>query len=323
MRRVTVLDAPMLARMKGSVSIPTTPGEQLSVQMTCTKPKDLARTPATTPKTPKDDWLNRVQVSVTGPGGKGIARCSDLGVNGELIGVATGDVIGVATGETTMVSADVSLAAAMPARIAAPGYSPGVAASQGAKIHVAIYETVPWQEYPVPPRPTGVNTPVWHPVSLMPEGTPDGTVLSGAQVREIQGPTSAASANNPLSIGWPYDPKSRLVLEVRGPGRLRVLIDGSNISAGIADCPFMGCASLNGKTINVGATSAWSTPLRDGYLTYWSYEQVGATLPLDPQMATQIGAGVPAPKLGASVTLTIIPQDFTGPDWRVIYEPIG
>jgi hypothetical protein len=63
--------------------------------------------------------------------------------------------------------------------------------------------------------------------------------------------------------------------------------------------------------------------LRDGYLTYWSYEQVGATMPLDPQMATQIDAGVPAPKLGTSVTLTIIPQDFTGPDWRVIYEPVG
>lgn len=30
---------------------------------------------------------------------------------------------------------------------------------------------------------------------------------------------------------------------------------------------------------------------------------------------------MPASKLGDSVTLTIIPQDFTGPDWRVIYEP--
>jgi len=299
-RRVTVLDAPMLARMKGSISIPTTPGEQLSVQMTCTRPKDLARTPGTAPKAPKGSWFSQMEVNFTGLGGKRIARCGVPGATGELSGVATGDVIGVATGATTTVSADVSLA---------PDYTPSVAAPKGAKIHAAIYETVPWHEYPFPPPPTGVKAPVWHTVRSLPDGTPDGTAVSGALNRQIQGPTSAANANDALSIGWPYDPRSRLVLEVRGPGRLRVLINGNNISAGI----------LNGSTATAWS---WSTPLRDGYLTYWTYEQVDTAFPLDPQIVTLPGATFPVPKLGAMVSLVIIPQDFTGPDWRVIYEPL-
>jgi hypothetical protein len=40
-----------------------------------------------------------------------------------------------------------------------PDYTPSVAAPKGSKIHAAIYETVPWQEYPFPPRPTGERTP--------------------------------------------------------------------------------------------------------------------------------------------------------------------
>jgi hypothetical protein len=310
MRRVTVLDAPMLARMKASISIPTTPGEQLSVQMTCTWPKDSALTAATSPDPVKDAlFKQRVKVSFTGPGSTVLSGCWAPG--------ATDTVIGVATGATTMVSAEVSLV---------PDSNPEVVTPKDGKIQAAIYETVPWQEYPFPARPTGVNTPVWPTVRLLPDGTPDGTAVSGAMVRQVQGPTSAANANNPLSIGWPYNPKSKLVLQVRGPGRLRVLMNGYNISAALATSCWPDMRSP-GNCSNPGAATAWATPLRGGYLTYWNYEQMATSLPLDPQMLSlataESGAAVPAPKLGESVDMMIIPQDFTAPDWRVIYEPVG
>ena len=245
MRRVTVLEAPMLARMKGSVSIPTTPGEQLSVQMTCTWPKDSALTPAIIPDSVKDTlFKQRVKVSFTGPGGKVISGCWTEG--------ATDTVIGAASGTTTMVSADVSLVT---------DANPEFATPNGGKIHAAIYQTVPWQKYPFPTRPTGVNTPVWPTVRSLPYGTPDGTVVSGALTRPVQGPTSAANANNPLSIEWPYDAKSDLMLEVRGPGRLRVLLDGYNISPALANPCFLFLRSPKGCD-DPGAAAGWATPRR-------------------------------------------------------------
>jgi hypothetical protein len=311
MRRVTVLEAPMLARMKGSVSIPTTPGEQLSVQMTCTWPQDSALTPAIIPDSVKDAlFKQRVKVSFTGPGGKVISGCWTEG--------ATDTVIGAASGTTTMVSADVSLITDASLEFVTP---------KGGKIQAAIYETVPWQAYPFPARPTGVNTPVWPTVRPGPDGTPAGTVVSSALTRQVQGPTSAANANNPLSIEWPYDPKSNLVLQVRGPGRLRVLLNGYTVSPVFANRCFLGMRDP-GSCSNPGTAAAWATPLRDGYLTYWNYEQMVTSLPLNPQMGASLlsaanGAPVTAPKLGDPLGMVIIPQDFTGPDWRVIYQPVG
>ena len=117
------------------------------------------------------------------------------------------------------------------------------------------------------------------------------------------------------------------MLQVRGPGQLRVLMDGYNISAALADPCFLGLRSHDSCS-NLSAATAWATPLRDGYLSYWNYEQMVTALPLDPQIASFMfssanGAAVPAPKLGDSVDMVIIPQDFTGPDWRVIHEPVG
>lgn len=223
MRRVTVLDAPMLARMKGSIRIPTTPGEQLVVKMTCTSP-DVALT---------NEWLDQMIVNFTSPGGKGTGLCG-----------------------------------------------------------------IPWQEYPFPPRPTGTNTPVWQKAPV----APDGTVTKGADTPVIIGPTSAADANKAVTMSLPYNPKRELLLEVRGPGRLMVLINGNNISDLIGG----------------------PTPVRDGYLTYWNYDALGNTSPLDPQFAALGGAAGPLTKLGAQVALVIIPQDFTGPDWRLTYQsPTG
>lgn len=272
MRRVTVLDAPMLARMKGSIRIPTTPGEQLVVKMTCTSP-DVALT---------TEWLDQMIVNFTSPGGKGTGLCG-------IPGGGAGEVIGTATGATTTVTADVSLA---------PGSSPIVAAPKAAKIHAAIYESVPWQEYPFPPRPTGTNTPVWQKAPV----APDGTVTKGADTPVIIGPTSAAEANKAVTMSLPHNPKRELLLEVRGPGRLMVLINGNNISDLIGG----------------------PTPVRDGYLTYWNYDALGNTFPLDPQFAALGGAAGPLTKPGAQVALVIIPQDFTGPDWRLTYQsPTG
>ena len=259
MRRLIVLDAPMLARMKGSISVPTTAGRALNVQMTCT-PSDSSQDQSLL-----NDLLTRMVANFTSPGGKGVGVCG-------FAGAQRSEAIGVATGATTIVAADVSI-------------EPGpVALPKTAKIHVAIYESVPWQGYPFPRRPTGVDTPAWPTASLVGD----------------LGPTTAATANEAITVGWPYDPKRVVTLDVRGPGRLRVLLNGNNISS------FLG----------------QSLPVRDGYVTYWDYNSSGISFPLNPEVASLVtGVAVPVTRPGAQVMLTIIPQDFTGPDWRVSYQP--
>jgi len=137
-----------------------------------------------------------------------------------------------------------------------------------------------------------VNAPTWD--SISPSGT------SGPD-----GPSTVADANKALSISFAYNPKWNVGLEVRGPGRLRVLIDGFNVSSSIP--------------------AGMRMPVRDGYLTAWDYGMVGTAFPLDPTITPWphlegMTSGPPI-KPGTQVSLVIIPADFTGPDWRVTYGP--
>jgi len=262
MKRLIVVDAPMLERMKGSISVATTPGRGLGVRMTCT-PSDNADK--------MNEWNARMLAKFSGPGRTGQAGC----------GMAIGgyDPVGVATDAKTALQADVFIS-----------HSPSPSLPSlftGAQIHVAIYESVPWQEYPFPPRPADFYTGAQYAWSVDP-----GTV-------RVLGPVTAQEANKPVTFTQPFDPKLMVNLQFRGPGRIRVLINGKDVSR------------------QVGA----SYP-PDKFISSWGYDQEGRAFPLDPSVwaSPRTGATGPTTKPGTPVTVTIQPQDFQGPDWRIAVE---
>jgi hypothetical protein len=181
MKRLAVLDAPMLERLKASISVPTTTGRRLAVRMTCTPDNAVD----------VNEWNARMLAKFTGPGRTGSAGCAlpDHGY----------DLIGVATGAKTTVAADVFVDHA----------SPGPGHFKDARIHVAIYESVPWQDYSFPPRPAHLYTSPGYAWSNDP-----GTV-------RVVGPKTAQEANRPLTFTQPFDHNLGLFLQVRGPGRMR------------------------------------------------------------------------------------------------------
>ncbi len=258
MKRLVVLDAPVSGRAKGSVVVPTTPGQELAAVMTCTPFNEA-----------DNEWINQVAAKITGPAGKVPTLCT--------LPFMYYTMIGVADAATTTVSADVFI-----------GTYP---TPKSAKVHLAIYQSVPFQGYPFPARPRSADAPKW----------PSGTVY-GASGRTFFGPSTVAGANKALTMSFPYNPKWDVELEMHGPGRLRVLIDGTNVSGSLM--------------------TDMRLPARDGYLTTWDYNQNGAGFPLDPTI-TPPGAWPSGPpiKPGTQMSLVIIPADFTGPDWRVSYGP--
>src|SRR5450759_5628738 len=115
MKRLAVLDAPMHERLKGSISVPTTPGRRLAVRMTCTPSDNTDK---------MNEWNARMLAKFTTSGGTGQVGC----------GWAVGgyDSIGVATDAKTAVQADVTVS-----------HSPSPSLPslfKDAKIQVAIYE---------------------------------------------------------------------------------------------------------------------------------------------------------------------------------------
>src|SRR5665647_645946 len=251
MKRLMVVDAPMLERVNGSISVPTTPGRGLTVRMACT-PKDNADK--------MKEWGDRMRAKFTA-----LSRTVDL-----LCDVGGDDLIGVATSAKTTVLADVFIDHKP---------SPGLPSLfTDAKIQVAIYESVPWQDYPFPPRPPDMDTNAqyaWSGFSL--PGTP-----------RVLGPTTTQEANRPMTFTQPADPNLSLNLQVRGPGRMRVLVNGKDI------------------------TELVGSPLtQDKFFAFWGYTGTAINFPLDFGSAT---------KPGTPVTVTIEPQGFQGPDWRIAVQ---
>ena len=265
MRLLTVMDAPMLARTKGSIVVPTHAGRRLVIRMTCTQNDNMDNV---------NEWDVRMFAMFSALGGTGRSSCSTSGGFYDSLDLA------IATAAKTTVLADVSFNQEPPLR-------PDL--FKGAKIHVAIYESVRWQEYPLPPRPADLNTNAQYAWSSEP-----GTV-------RVLGPKTAQEANKPVTFTQPFDPKLFLNLQIRGPGRMRVLINGKDITEQI------GTASLT----------------QDKFMSFWGYDQDGAGFPFDPLMwaALRTGATGPTTKSGTPVTVTIEPQDFQGPDWRIAVQP--
>jgi hypothetical protein len=263
MKLLTVVEAPMQERAKGSFSVATTTGRRLAVRMTCTPSDNTDNT---------NEFNAPMLAKFTTPGGTAQSSCG-LAVGGY-------DPIGVATAARTTVQADVfvdhATAPSLPSMF------------KGAKIHVAIYESVPFADYPLPPRPADLETNEQYAWSNEP-----GTV-------RILGPRTAQQANKPLTFTQPADPKLVLNLQVRGPGRMRVLFDGVDVS----------------KTIGGYALT------QDQLISFWGYDgNSGFQLPFDIA-SFGTSATIPPPlKPGTPVTVTIIPQDFQGPDWRISVQP--
>jgi hypothetical protein len=257
MKRLAVLDAPMLERLKGSISVPTTPGRRLAVQMTCTPSDNTVNV---------NEWNTRMLAQFTGPGLTGKPGCGQFSEHY--------DMIGVATSVKTTVAADVYI----------DHDSPGPGLFTDAKIHVAIYESVPWQDYSFPSRPANL------------EISPDYAWLNDPGTVRVVGPKTAQEANKPLTFVQPFDPNLDLNLQVRGPGRMQVLINGKDVSGQFGDL----------------------LQTQDKLISFWGYNTGGYKFPLDPAtLFNPHGTAVPKTPPGAPVTVTIAAQDFQGPDWRV------
>jgi len=256
MKRLAVLDAPMLERLKASISIPTTTGRRLAVRMTCTPSSNSVNL---------NEWNNRMLAQFTGPGLTGKPGCGQFSQNYNPIGVATS--------VKTTVAADVFIDHA----------NPGPGLFKDAKIHVAIYESVPWQEYSFPPRPANLYT------------SGDYAWLNDQGTTRVVGPKTAQEANKPLTFTQPFDHNLDLILQTRGPGRMRVLINGKDVSGRIG-----------------------TLQTQDKLISFWGYDPAGVEFPLDPATPIVLNgtAGAKTPP-GAPVTVTIAAQNFQGPDWRV------
>jgi hypothetical protein len=264
MKRVTVLDSPMLERAKGSIIIPTTAGRHLAVRITCTPTDNVEN---------MNEWDARMLARFTIPDGTRQAACG--GADSHIWS------IGTAVAAKTTVLANVFV-----------NHEPSPSLPslfKNAKIHVAIYESVPWEDYPLPPRPADLDTNPKYAWSNEP-----GTV-------RVLGPKTAQEANKSVTFTKPFDAKPCLSLQIRGPGRMRVLINGKDIGRQLDD---------------------WM--LTQGtFISFWEYRQSGFILvPLDPAFALgPAGTTDLTPPPSSPVTVTIIPRDFRGPDWRITADP--
>jgi len=258
MKRVTVLDSPMLERAKGSVIIPTTAGRHLAVRMTCTPTGNVENTL---------EWDARMLARFTIPDGTSQAACG--GADGHMWS------IGTAVAAKTTVLANVFVSHEP---------SPGLPSLfKNAKIHVAIYESVPWEAYHFPARPAD------------PESSPEYAWWTLPGEVQTLGPTTVLEANTPVTFTQPFDPKFVLNLQYRGPGRIRVLINGKDVTAQIE-----------------------GTMAQDRFVNIWDYHHSGFDFSLDPAVwYDPTGSNGMTTPPGSPVTVTIEPQDFQGPDWRI------
>ena len=263
MKRLTVVDAPMLERAKGSISVRTTAGSRLGVRMTCTPTDNLDN---------MNEWDVRMLARFTVPDGTGQAHCGLTGSGTYQIGIA------VAAKTTVLANVFVSHEP-----------SPGLPSLfTDAQIHVAIYESVPWEDYHFPPRPADLDT------------NPEYAWWSGPGTVRVLGPKTVQEANQPFTFTQPFDEKLGLNMQVRGPGRMRVLINGKDIGR-----------QLDDRLLTQGT-----------FISFWGYNSTGFSLPVDSATAFDPTGttGLTTPP-GSPVTVTIEPRDFQGPDWRITVEP--
>ena len=252
-KRLVVVSAPALERLKGTITVPTTPGRDLNVRMQCL-PDTIT------------DFDQRVGAQVTGP--FGVTARPPCGFT--TTALASGQ-LGTAQGTSTPLNLNVFVNHAE--------FSPGAGPSfAGATITIGIYESVPWSAYPLPPRPAGL------------ERSLDYAWTSPEDRKAfVLGPAAGEDPNAPRGATiLTTKPGCCVTIEGRGPGRLKITINGKPFTGG-------------------GPTSPMD---RDGWLQFFDFVHVSTTM--ETAGFTQ-GSATPG-KLRVVVT----PDGFSGPDWRVV-----
>lgn len=253
-KRLVVVSAPALERLRGTITVPTTPGRTLNVRMQC-YPETIT------------DFDQRVGAKVTGP--SGLTAKPPCGFTTTAL---ESGLLGTSQGTSTPLSLDVFVNHAE--------FTPGAGPSfVGATISLGVYESVPWSAYRLPSRPAGL------------EKSLDYAWTSPADRKAfVVGPAADEDPNTPQGATILGDQPGRYVtVEGRGPGRLKV--------------------TINGKPFDGGAPAG---PLRDddGWLELFDFVHVGATM----ETATFTQGAASSGKLRIVVT----PEGFTGADWRVV-----
>jgi len=266
-RRLLVLDAPMLERVKEQISVPTTPGRPLWVRMKCTPTLG--------------DWDGRMLARFIRSGRTVSAQCT-VGY------LSLGSVIEA----KSTVLADVFISHEPRARMAQM--------FKNAKIQVAFYESVPWEDYRFPARPADLDT------------DPQYAWPSEPGALRVLGPKTMLEANQPLTFTQPCEPLLVFKLQARGPGRMQLVVDGLDVSRWMED-PWPVDPSMS----FLWSDDPWSQdrwfedPWRYAK-TFWEYTRMATTYSLPTCLAT---------KPGTPMKVRINPEGFQGPDWRIVVEP--
>lgn len=260
-KRMLVVTAPAQQVLKGTVRVQTTPGSPLSVRMACLP---LSVT----------DWATRVAASVTGPDGS--TRNAFCGTPQSWMGAT-----GLGTAGTTRATVALDLF------INHEGFTPGSGPSfKDATVSLAFYQPVPWADYRFPERPANV------------EANPDLAWQPTQPGSTVAGPKLAAQANSPLTVDVPFTKARVIQLDVHGPGRAKV--------------------TVNGLPLDFGPSLPDLLRIEDGWAEFFEYlTGEGASTVLDPR--TPFGRSVLG--RGQPVRITVTPEGFAGPDWRLVVAP--
>ena len=261
-KRLLVVTAPALEKLKGTLEVPTTPGRRLTMRMIC-RPVTIT------------DWESRMAGEATGPDGRG--QKTFCGMAGSAMGATE---LGVSERGRTPVDLDVFINHA--------GFTPGSGPSfKDASVSVAFYESVPWRDYHFPARPGDIAT------------NPDLQWPPTPGALAVRGPAQPSEANTPITVRVPFRTQLTISLEVHGPGRLKL--------------------ALNGLPVDFGRGGWGMASDAEGYAEFFDYVNNGDGVDIDPQSA--FGKQVLA--RGTPLRVTVTPDGFVGPDWRVVVAPPG
>ena len=246
-KRLLVVSAPAAKELTGTVDVPTTPGRDLMVLPVCAPSVVF-------------DFDRPQQFTASSPGNDQ----TQLGCMPEPDVPGGNTSLGPSTGHRTPV--DIHMLMGLIETRSGPSFV-------GATVTLGFYEQLSWAEYPKPPRPAGFDT------------DPDQAWSAPADPKSfVLGPRSANDSNAARVVSLPATKQAReITLEIRGPGRLRVRINGTDVTE---------VSHANG---------AW--------LEFYDYSR--NIISLD---AREYSSG----QAGGMLRIEVTPDGFTGPDWRVV-----
>ena len=167
--------------------------------------------------------------------------------------------------------------------VVAVGWTPPSSPSPTARL--ALYQEATWDEYRLPQRPPGISV------------APDFDWTAFAGHRTAYGPNPQASPNDARTITVPYEEGMGVAFQVRGPGTLRLTVNGQGVD--------LGCGYPSTLT-----TCIPDQPIGETFST-WGYGLADAGQWFD---------SLPGLVVGQPITITVHPSHFVGDDWRLGLE---